>query len=180
MGIGRITSFLNSLSPSKEPTATDAVPDEAAERKAESLSEQSLSHERQQNDSNHIAAQLQTMVGAVRALNDNATEQGAALAVSPAGLQLKNAVIGLGHLLAAVDGRAMATGAAAPVREAANVADAVETSLAATQSAAAQLLRSLPAEQAERIRSVSDGFQRDMRTALAQVRDALQGLHALS
>jgi hypothetical protein len=179
MAIGKIASFLNSLSPAKEPVA-EWAPDEAADRKAEAASGHGQSYERQHADPNHIAFQLQTMVGAVRALNDNAAEQGAALALSPAGLQLKNAVIGLGHLLTAVDGQAMATGAAAPVREAAEVTAAVETSLAASQSAAADILRTLPAEQAERVRSVADGFQRDMRAALAQVHTALHNLRALA
>lgn len=175
MGIGKIASFLSSLSPSNEAAVAEAVPEEA-ERDAEAVAQQQLSQRRRNDDPNHIAAQLHTMVGAVRALNETAAEQGAALAVSPAGLRLKNAVIGLGHLLAAVDTEALANGAAAPVREAAAVADAVETGLAATQAAAAQALRSMPDEQARRVRELSDGFRSDMRQALALVREALDGL----
>lgn len=176
MAVGKIASFLSSLSPNKEATAAESMPEEAPERSAEALAEQHLSRQRREADPNHIAFQLQTMVGAVRALNETAAEQGAALALSPTGLQLKNAVIGLGHLLAAVDDQAMATGAAAPAREAAHAVQAVEASLAAAQSSSAKALQTLPSEQAERIRTLSDGFQREMHQALGRVHEALLGL----
>lgn len=181
MGIGRIASLLNGLSPNADAAATtasaDAVPDEA-ERRADALSDQSdLSDRGRRGDPNDIAAQLQTMVTAVRALNENAVQQGAALAVSPAGIELKNAVTGLGHLLAAVNAQALANGAAQPVREAAGVIDAVEAGLAGSQAAAEQMIRAMPVQQAMRVQEISDRFQAEMYDAVRQVRGALGGLN---
>lgn len=181
MGIGKIASFLNSLSPASEAAATTASADqvpEDSERRANALSEHpDLSGDHQHNDPNTLAAQLHTMVGAVRALNDHAVQQGAAVAVSPAGPQLKNAVTALGHLLAAVDAQALAHGAAAPVREASGVIDAVEAGLAGSQAAAEQLMRNLPAHQTFRAREALDTFQTDMQAAVSHVRGALDGLN---
>ncbi|MBC7951203.1 MAG: hypothetical protein H7Z12_05180 [Rhodospirillaceae bacterium] len=180
MAIGKIASFLSSLSPASEAAATTASADqvpEDSERRATALSEHpDLERDRQRGDQHPLAAQLQTMVSAVRALNDNAAEQGAAVAVSPAGPQLKNAVTALGHLLAAVDAQAMAHGAAAPVREASGVIDAVEAGLAGSQASAEQVMRHLPAHQAFRARETLANFQTDMQSAVSQVREALNGL----
>jgi hypothetical protein len=178
MALGRITSFLSSLSPASDAAApADEVPEDL-HRRAQALSDQSgLANDGRRNPSSDIAAQLQTMVGAVRVLNENALQQGAALAVSQAGGELKNAVSGLGHLLSAVNAQALANGAAAPVREAATVIDGVEAGLAGTQAAAEQLIRHLPATQSQRAREVSDTFQAEMRAAIRQVRDALGSLN---
>lgn len=180
MGIGKIASFLSSLSPASEAAAATASADqipEESERGATALSEHSdLDSGPRHGEQHPLAAQLQTMVGAVRALNDNAVEQGAAVAVSPAGPQLRNAVTALGHLLAAVDAQALAHGAAAPVREASSVIDAVEAGLAASQATAEKAMRNLPAHQAFRAREALDTFQADMQAAVNQVRGALGGL----
>lgn len=178
MGIGRIASFLSSLSPASDAAAgADQVP-EQPERRAEALGEQpSLADKERHGDPNDIAAQLQTMVSAVRTLNENAIQQGAAVAVSAAGTELRNAVTGLSHLLAAVDAQAMANGAAAPVREAATVIDGVEAGIAATQAAAEQLVRTMPAAQAQRAQHASDRFQSEMQTAIRQVRGVLGDLN---
>ncbi|MCR6630530.1 MAG: hypothetical protein NVV74_11035 [Magnetospirillum sp.] len=184
MAVGRIASLLSSLSPSADAAAAassaDQVPEES-ERRVDSLSQQEqLDLDRRQGDANDIAAQLQTMVTAVRAINENAIQQGAAMAMSPAGTELRNAVSGLGHLLAAVDAQALAKGAAAPAREAGAVIDAVEAGVAGSQAAAEQLLRSLPAAQAERAQEMSARFQAEMRAAIRQVRTVLSDLKVVS
>lgn len=180
MGIGRIASLFSSLSPASDAAAAgnaDEVP-ENSERSTEATSEQaSLADRERHGDPNGIAAQLQTMVSAVRTLNENAIQQGAAVAVSAAGTQLRNAVTGLSHLLAAVDAQAMASGAAGPVREAADVIDGVEAGLIGTQAAAEQLMRTLPVAQAMRAEEVSNRFQADMQTAIRQVRGVLTDLN---
>lgn len=180
MGIGKIASFLSSLSPASEAAATTASADQVPEESAYSATAPSphadRDRDRQAGDDHPLAAQLQTMVSAVRALNDNAVEQGAAVAVSPAGPQLKSAVTALGHLLAAVDAQALAHGAAAPVRDASSVMDAVEAGLAGSQAAAEQVIGQLPAHQAFRAREALDSFRMDMQAAVSQVRGTLNGL----
>ncbi|HLO79021.1 MAG TPA: hypothetical protein VK196_21405 [Magnetospirillum sp.] len=181
MGIGRIASFLSSLSPAADAAAASAAADqvpEERERKTDALSEQSSTADKERRgDPNDLAAQLQTMVTAVRTLNENAVQQGAAVAVSAAGSELRNAVTGLSHLLAAVDANALANGAATPVREAAGVIDAVESGLVGTQAAAQQVMRNLPAAQAQRAQEASDRFQAEMRGAIKQVRGVLTDLN---
>jgi len=182
MAIGRIASFLSSLSPAADPTSettnSEHIP-EGVEQQTEAVSEQTalFDKERHGGDPNEIAAQLQTMVNAVRTLNENAVQQGAAVAVSAAGTQLRNAVVGLSHLLAAVDAQAMATGAATPVREAAEVIDAVEAGVAGTHATTEQVLRNLPVLQAQRAQEASDRFQAEMRGAIRQVRSVLSDLN---
>lgn len=179
MALGRIASMFSSLSPASDaaPAAAEELPQDQ-DRRAEALSGQSnLTGQHQNGDANDIATQLQTMVGAVRALNENAVQLGAAVAVSAAGTDLKNAVSGLGHLLSAVNAHAMANGAAAPAREAAKVIDGVEAGLAGSQAAAEQLIGTLPAAQAQRAQELSDRFQSDMRAAVRQVRGALGSLN---
>lgn len=181
MGIGRIASFLSSLSPAADAaaaaSASDSVPEEL-DRRAEALNQQNqLNDDQRRNQANDIALQLQTMVSAVRAVNENAVQQGAAVAVSAAGTELRNAVNALGHLLAAVDAHALASGAAGPVREAAQVIDGVEAGIAGAQAAAEQIMRNLPAAQAERAQMASDQFQAEMRAAIRQVRGVLSDLN---
>ena len=180
MAIGKITSLFSSLSPGSDVTtagSADEVP-EQRDRRAEAADEQAnLADRGRHGDPSGIAAQLQTMVSAVRTLNDNAIQQGAAVAVSAAGTELRNAVTGLGHLLAAVDAQALANGAAAPVKEAAGLMDAVETGLAGTQVATEQVLRNLPALQAARAQETADRFQSEMRGAIRQVRSVLTDLN---
>jgi hypothetical protein len=172
--------MFSSLSPASDAAAAssaDQLPPER-ERRAEASSEQaSLADRQRQGDPSGIAAQLQAMVGAIRTLNDNAIQQGAAVVVSAAGTELRNAVTGLGHLLAGVDAKAMTSGAAAPVREAANLMDAVEAGLAGTQAAAEQVMRTLPAAQAQRAEELSNRFQSEMRSAVRQVRGVLSDLN---
>lgn len=181
MGIGRIASFLSSLSPASEAAAAPTEVPEQPDRHAESLGSQTGTGDaRHGGQPSEIVQQLQTMVGAVRTLNENAAQQGAAVAVSAVGGELRNAVSGLSHLLAAVDSRALANGAAAPVREAATVIDAVESGLVGNQAAAEQVMRNLPALQAARAQEVSDRFQSDMRDAIKQVRGALGSLNVRS
>lgn len=183
MGIGRIASLFSSLSPASDAAAAASAEDipENNDQRTEAASEQaSLADKERHGDPNGIAAQLQTMVNAVRTLNDNAVQQGAAVAVSAAGTQLRNAVTGLSHLLAAVDAQALANGAAGPVREAATVIDGVEAGLAGTQAAAEQVLRNLPVAQALRAEEASNRFQADMRNAIRQVRGVLSDLNVKS
>lgn len=181
MGIGRIASFLSSLSPAADAAASTALAEqvpEESERRADALSDQpSLSDQQRHGDPNDIAAQLQTMVSAVRTLNENAIQQGGAVAVSAAGTELRNAVTGLSHLLAAVDAQALANGAVTPVREASAVIDGVEAGLVGTQAATEQVLRNLPAVQAQRAQDTADRFQADMRAAIGQVRGVLSDLN---
>ncbi len=176
MGIGRIASFLSSFSATAETVSADEMPD-TPERRAQAMGGQADANRHHNQDPNDIASQLQTMLGAVRTLNENAVQQGAAVVMSSAGSEWRNAVSGLGHLLAAVDAKALANGAAAPVREAAQVIDAVEAGLAGTEAATEQVLRNLPALQAQRAQEVSDRFQADMRAAITQVRGVLSELN---
>lgn len=182
MALGKITSLLSSLSPASDAAAapTEEMPQDLG-RQTEALSDQSgLANDSRRGPSSDIAAQLQTMVGAVRILNENALQQGAAVAVSQVGGELKNAVSGLGHLLSAVSLQALANGAAAPAREAGKVIDGVEAGLAGSQAAAEQLIRNLPAVQSQRAQEASDKFQAEMRTAISQVRGALGSLNVRS
>lgn len=180
MGIGKIASLFSSLSPASDataPSSADQVP-EQSDRRTEAASQQaSLSDKERHGDPNAIAAQLQTMVSAVRTLNENALQQGAAVAVSAAGTELRNAVSALSHLLAAVDAQALANGAAAPAKEAAGVMDAVEAGLAGTQAATEQVLRNLPAQQAAQAQERADRFQSEMRGAIRRVRNVLTDLN---
>ncbi|HTH15016.1 MAG TPA: hypothetical protein VL974_00075 [Magnetospirillum sp.] len=178
MAVGRIASFLSSLSPAADAAAqSDSVPEEL-ERRAEAASQQSqLTDDQRRSNASDIAVQLQTMVSAVRMLNENAVQQGAAVAISAAGTELHNAVTGLGHLLAAVDAHALATGAAAPVREASDVIDGVEAGVSSAQASAEQIMRNLPAAQAQRAQEASNQFQAQMRGAIRQVREALSDLN---
>lgn len=180
MAVGRIASFLSSLSPAADTAAAsgaEQLPEELDRHVAALDQQQNLSERQGQGDPSDIAAQLQTMVSAVRSLNENAVQQGAAVVVSAAGTQLHNAVSALGHLLAAVDAQAMAKGASGPVREAATVVDSVEAGLAGTQNAAEQVMRNLPALQAQRAQEASDRFQANMRDAIRQVRGTLGSLN---
>lgn len=175
MGIGRIASFLSSLSPGSDAAAaTPSAESPVADRQAEAVTaHQDYERKDPHGGTSDIALQLQTMISAVRSSHEVAVEQGAAVAVSSAGVQLKNAVTGLGHILAVVDAQAMAQGAAAQVREADLLIDAVEAGLVATQTSAAQVLSNLPVQQAAAAREAGDRFQADMRLALTQVRSAL-------
>ena len=180
MGIGRIASFLSSLSPGSDAAATVAptsMESPIADRQAEAAApQQDYERAQAQGGTSDIAFQLQTMIAAVRSSHEVAVEQGAAMAVSSAGTQLKNAVTALGHILAVVDAEAMAQGAAAQVREADQVIDAVEAGLLGAQSNAAQIISQLPAQQAAAARQAGERFQTEMKQALTQVRGALGAL----
>lgn len=179
MGIGRIASFLSSLSPGSDaaPATPSAESSPIADRQTEAATPQQ-DYERTDSygGTSDIAWQLQTMISAVRTSHEVAVEQGAAMAVSSAGTQLKNAVTALGHILAVVDAEAMAQGAVAQVREADQVIDAVEAGLVGAQSNAAQVLGNLPAPQAAAARQAGAQFQAEMKLALTQVRSTLGSL----
>lgn len=179
MGIGRIASFLSSLSASA--AAESATPVESSDGVViggeSSASSATAAEDRDRNRDSGNAAdvtqQLQTMVSAVRQLNDNAVQQGAAVAVSPAGAQLKNAVTGLGHLLATIDSGAVTEGTTRQLHEAGKVMDSVEAGIVGAQAAAEQMARQMPAQQAQYALETSQRFQKDMRNALDQVRGTL-------
>jgi hypothetical protein len=176
MGIGRIASFLSSLSPASETAAAVASADRELPdslRQAEASSPQQ-DHERQRQNSGaaEIAQQLQTMIAAVRTLNDNAVEQGAALPVSQTGQQLRNAVSGLGHLLSALDPKSLVQ-ASAQVREAGHAVDAVEAGLAGTQASAEQMFRTMSVQQAQTAKEISARYQAEMQAAVGRVRGAV-------
>jgi hypothetical protein len=175
MGIGRIASFLSSLSPASDAAAaTPSAGAPIADRHIETATpQQDYERTGSPGGASDIAWQLQTMIASVRSSHEVAVEQGAAMAVSSAGTQLKNAVTALGHIFAVVDAEAMAQGAAAQVREADQVIDAVEAGLVGAQSNAAQIISTLPAQQAAAARQAGDQFQADMRQALSRVRSAL-------
>jgi 3-hydroxyisobutyrate dehydrogenase-like beta-hydroxyacid dehydrogenase len=176
MGIGRIASFLSSLSPASESTAAVAASDrelpESLRQTEASSPQQEQERQRQSASPADIAQQLQTMIAAVRTLNDNAVEQGAALPVSQTGAQLRNAVSGLGHLLSALDPQSLA-GASVQVREAGQAVDAVEAGLAGTQASAEQMFRTMSQQQAQTAKEVSARFQAEMRDAVDRVRGAV-------
>lgn len=176
MGIGRIASFLSSLSPASESASAAAAADETlpeSQRQAESSAGTGDRRSRDSQQSNDITQQLQTMIGAVRQLNEHAIQQGAAISVSDAGTQLKNAVSGLGHLLATVDAQVLASKAQTQIRQANEVVDSVEAGIAGTQAATEQLLRTMPAQQAQYAQETSQRFQVEMRKAIDQVRGTL-------
>jgi len=177
MGIGRIASFLSSLSPASESASAVAAADETlpeSQRQAEGAADASDRRQRDQSQqSADVTQQLATMITAVRQLNENAIQQGAAISVSEAGNQLKNAVTGLGHLLATVDAQGLANKAQSQIKQANEVVDSVEAGIAGTQSATEQLLRNMPAQQAQYAQEVSQRFQTDMRNALDKVRGSL-------
>ncbi|CAA7620154.1 hypothetical protein [Magnetospirillum sp. UT-4] len=183
MGIGRIASFLSTLSPASDAAQAAASVDSDMpdpQRLAEEAAAQQ-EHDRQRRQSGaaqDITQQLQTMISAVRTLNENAVQQGAAVAVSQAGTQLKNAVAGLGHLLAVVDAQSLGQSALPQLKQAGEVVDVVEAGLAGTQAAAEQVLRHLPAQQALAAQAATERFQTEMRAALDQVRGALGGMRA--
>lgn len=177
MGIGRIASFLSSLSPASDVAAATAAAEPAAVEAHRQTEETAAQQDRERRDQQaglaELTQQLQTMIAAVRSSNENAVQQGAAMAVSPVGTQLANAVTGLGHILAVVDARALANGAAAQVREAGQVVDIVEAGLAGSQAAAQTILSQLPAQQAAAAAQAAERFQADMQRALSQVRGVL-------
>ena len=176
MGIGRIASFLSSLSPASESTAAAAAADrelpESLRQTEASSPQQEQERQRQSASPADIVQQLQTMIAAVRTLNDNAVEQGAALPVSQTGTQLRNAVSGLGHLLSALDPQSLA-GVSAQVREAGQAVDAVEAGLVGTQASAEQMFRTMSQQQAQTAKEVSARFQAEMRDAVDRVRGAV-------
>ena len=177
MGIGRIASLLSSLSPASESASAVTASEETLPDSGRLTEGTGSSHERRQSQdssqTSDITQQIQTMIAAVRQLNDNAVQQGAAVAVSSAGAQLKNAVTGLGHLLAAVDAQTLAGGAASQIKQANEVVDAVEAGIVGTQAATEQLLRTMPQQQAQYAQETSQRFQVEMRNALDQVRGSL-------
>lgn len=177
MGIGRIASFLSSLSPASESAAAVAAADESlpeTQRLAEgsgAIGDRNRHGDSQQ--SADITHQLQTMITAVRQLNENAIQQGAAVSVSDAGTQLRNAVSGLGHLLATVDAQGLFRQAQTQIKQANEVVDSVEAGIAGTQAATDQLLRQMPPQQAQFAQEASRRFQVEMRNAIDQVRGTL-------
>ena len=177
MGIGRIASFLSSLSPASESASAVAAADETlpeSQRQTEAAADTGDRRQRDQSQQTaDVTQQLATMITAVRQLNENALQQGAAISVSEAGTQLKNAVTGLGHLLATVDAQGLANKAQNQIKQANEVVDSVEAGIAGTQSATEQLLRNMPAQQAQYAQEVSQRFQADMRNALDRVRGSL-------
>ncbi|MBR9972386.1 hypothetical protein [Magnetospirillum sulfuroxidans] len=165
------------MSPASESASAVAASDETLPDSGRLTEGTGGTHERRQsqdsNQTNDITQQIQTMIAAVRQLNDNAVQQGAAVAVSSAGAQLKNAVTGLGHLLAMADAQTLASGAASQIKQANEVVDAVEAGIVGTQAATEQLLRNMPAQQAQYAQETSQRFQVEMRNALDQVRGSL-------
>lgn len=184
MGIGRIASFLSSLSPGSDAAAATSAAEPAVadtHRQAEETAAyQDRERREPQGGLTDITMQLQTMIAAVRSSNEVAVQQGAAVAVSPAGMQLKSAVTGLAHILAVVDARALASGAAPQVREASQVVDAVEAGLVGSQAAAQGILGQLPPQQAAAARQAAERFQAEMNRALVQVRGVLEALQRLA
>lgn len=179
MGIGRIASFLSSLSPASDAAAAAATAEPVvADTPLQTEAPAHEDHERREHPAGlaEINHQLQTMITAVRSSNENAVQQGAAVAVSPAGTQLTHAVTGLAHILAAVGAKELVGGVAAQVREAGQVVDVVEAGLADSQAAAQAILGQLPAQQAAAARQAADRFQSDMQRALSQVRNVLESL----
>ena len=177
MGIGRIASFLSSLSPASESASAVAASDEElpdAGRQTEGAGDAQDRRQRQDSQqTGDITQQLQTMIAAVRQLNDNAVQQGAAVAVSPAGTQLKNAVTGLGHLLAAVDSSSVDSSTATQIKHANEAIDAVQTGIAGTQAATEQLIKQMPPQQAQYAQETAQRFQAEMTKAIDQVKGTL-------
>lgn len=176
MGIGRIASFLSSLSPASDSAAAVSSADRElpeSVRQTEAASPQQ-DHERQHHGAgpSDVVHQLQTMIAAVRTLADSAAQQGAALPVSQTGTQLRNAVSGLGHLLSALDPQTLAV-AQAQAREAGRAVDAVEAGLVGTKESAEQVFRTMSADQALAAKAISERFQAEMQDAVSRVRGAV-------
>ncbi|CAA7616274.1 Secreted protein [Magnetospirillum sp. LM-5] len=176
MGIGRIASFLSSLSPASESAAAVSSADrelpESLRQTEASMAQQDHERQRQGAGPADIVQQLQTMIAAVRTLADNAVQQGAALPVSQTGAQLRNAVSGLGHLLSALDPQTLNM-VQTQVREAGKAVDAVEAGLTGTKESAEQVFRTMSADQAQAAKAISERFQTEMQDAVSRVRGAV-------
>lgn len=177
MAIGKIASFFNGLSATDQTAPVETGDNTLAEStdRVDSTGNSGSGNRRDRSngDSAAVAQQLGIMIAAIQQLNDNAVQQGAAAAVSSAGTQLRNAVTGLGHILATVDAQAINEQVSRQIKQADDVIDAVEAGVAGTQASTELVLRNLPAVQALAAQEAAQKFQTEMRQAIQQVRGSL-------
>jgi hypothetical protein len=174
MGIGRIASLLGSLSPTAAP-AEQAAPDAPGRDEVIVAPPGGMESEHRPGEGKaDMAAQIQQLLSAIQQLHATASEDGAAMAFSRSGASLRDAVGGLGHLLAT----ARDTGAKLPqdlVQDSKRVVGEVETGLSGLKSAIQQRMDAMEPHAAARIGETASRFVAEMQAALNHVRGALAG-----
>ncbi len=125
-----------------------------------------------------LAAQLQVMLGTVWQLYSTALKQGSAVAVSPVGAMLQDAVGGLGDLLSNADKRDLAHIPTQRAAETQKLVDAVQSGMLASLASAEQVLRALPAHQAKEAEMQIMQFQSAIMAALRRVRNVMSSAGA--
>lgn len=176
MGFGRIAALFGfSATETDGAASSTSGTSESGEAGAEPSSSGSRSFlpYQQHVDPDQLVAQLHTVISSVRQLNDFAARQGAALSVSSAGNQLRNAVGCLGNLLSTTDARVLENNAIPQLQEAETVISSVETTINNVRAAAETMIASLPEPQASRARDASEAFQTAMTVSIGQVRGSL-------
>lgn len=172
MAIGRLVSLLG-LGPV---TAPQQQPDDSLHGDAVGAAGSGAErHGPGQRDETDVSAQIRAVLGAIRQLHENASEDGAGMAFSHAGNALPGSIGALGHLLAtARDSRE-----ALPPRiigDTVKVMNAVDEDLDRLGASVADRLRQLPAVDRDRAHDVTGRFMAEMKTAVALVRATLAGL----
>lgn len=165
MSIGRIAALLGSLSPS---AAEQAQTEASIHEPAVAAPDSSISDNNPgANPGNESLAQIQAVIGAIRQLNDNAGQDGAAMAFSQSGSTLKDSVSGLAYLVQ--NAGPLPDGVKADVAQLTRdvevrvqtVRDGLEQRLAHTQKAADQ----------QRLSQIAGAFVTEMQSALTTLKN---------
>lgn len=172
MGIGRIAALLGSLSPSAaEQAQSDVTRTEPAIAEAAS---NSSDHNFQDNPSSDAAIQIQAVIGAIRQLNENAGQDGAAMAFSQSGGTLKESVGGLTYLMQnARDSRAALP--AQMLSDVAQVARDVEARVQTVRDGIDQRLTRMQGADQQRLRQAADSFVAEMQNTLTTLKTLAGG-----
>ncbi|MGE5546933.1 MAG: hypothetical protein ACM33T_08550 [Solirubrobacterales bacterium] len=171
MAIGRIASLIGSLAPgaAAEPAQADATREA---RTAEASGGTHDRNHRQSGDAAGMVAQIEQILSAIRQLHENASQDGAGMALSPSGTTLKGSVTALGHLLATA--RDTRTALPRPlIDKALDVVGSVEGGLGTIPSAVEDRTSRMAAADADRVRALADRFVGEMQAAIGTVRTAL-------
>lgn len=169
MAIGRLVSLLG-LSPNTAPhPQTDDQLHDKAITSAES-GDSRLSGG--QNNDSDMATQIKAVLGAIRQLHENASEDGAGMAFSRAGTALQGSIEALGHLL----GTARDTREPLPTpitEETAKVMTEVESDMDRLASSLDDRHRRQPTGEHDRAHAAANTFMTEMKSAVAVVRGFL-------
>lgn len=172
MAIGRLVSLLG-LSPATLPPQQpeDPLHDKAVTSAGAGTDRQGPG----QRDESDMSAQIRAVLGAIRQLHENASEDGAGMAFSHSGNALRGSIGALGHLLAtARDSREVL-----PPRiigDAVKVMDVVDADLERLGDAMTDRLRRLPVNDRDRAQDVTSRFMGEMNAAVALVRATIAGM----